>query len=99
MKSDLGGVPRRAFGRHSTEMVSALGLGGYHIGKIDSDREAIELVHAAIEAGVTFLDNAWEYHDGKSEVRIAYVLKEEDLRASIEVLRAALAVYPGRTQT
>src|SRR5688572_32065478 len=55
MKSDPGGVPRRAFGRHSTEMVSALGLGGYHIGKIDSDREAVKLVHAAIEAGVTFL--------------------------------------------
>src|SRR5688572_28642010 len=35
---------------------------------------------------------------GKSEVRIAYVLKEDDLRASIEVLRAALAKYPGRTQ-
>jgi aryl-alcohol dehydrogenase-like predicted oxidoreductase len=57
-------------------MVSALGLGGYHIGKIDSDREAIELVHAAIEAGVTFLDNAWEYHDGKSEIRMGKAIRD-----------------------
>jgi aryl-alcohol dehydrogenase-like predicted oxidoreductase len=47
--------------------VSALGLGGYHIGKIKNQREAIALTHAAIDAGITFLDNAWEYHDGRSE--------------------------------
>jgi aryl-alcohol dehydrogenase-like predicted oxidoreductase len=57
-------------------MVSALGLGGYHIGKIDSDREAVKLVHAAIEAGVTFLDNAWEYHDGKSEIRMGKAIRD-----------------------
>ena len=57
-------------------MVSALGLGGYHIGKIDSDREAVTLVHAAIEAGVTFLDNAWEYHDGKSEIRMGKAIRD-----------------------
>ena len=53
-----------------------LGLGGYHIGKIDSDREAVTLVHAAIEAGVTFLDNAWEYHDGKSEIRMGKAIRD-----------------------
>jgi aryl-alcohol dehydrogenase-like predicted oxidoreductase len=47
--------------------VSALGLGGYHLGKIDSERTAIRLAHAAIDAGITFLDNAWEYHQGRSE--------------------------------
>jgi uncharacterized protein len=47
--------------------VSALGLGGYHLGTIESEREAVRLVHAAIDAGITFLDNAWEYHDGRSE--------------------------------
>lgn len=50
------------------EMVSALGLGGYHIAKGTTEREAIRIVHAAIEAGITFMDNAWEYHDGRSEV-------------------------------
>ena len=76
MKSDTGDVPRRPFGRHSTELVSALGLGGYHIGKIDSDREAVKVVHAAIDAGVTFLDNAWEYHDGKSEIRMGKGIRD-----------------------
>ncbi len=35
-------------------------MGGYHVGKIGTEREAIALVHAAIDAGITFLDNAWE---------------------------------------
>src|SRR5919205_1789309 len=48
-------------------LVSALGLGGYHLAMAGSEREGIRIVHAAIDAGVTFMDNAWEYHDGKSE--------------------------------
>jgi aryl-alcohol dehydrogenase-like predicted oxidoreductase len=76
MRSDTGNVLRRPFGRHATEMVSALGLGGYHIGKIDSDREAVKVVHAAIDGGITFLDNAWEYHDGKSEIRMGKAIRD-----------------------
>jgi uncharacterized protein len=68
-------IPLRPFGRHA-EMVSALGLGGFHIGKIPTEREAIRLVHAAIEGGITFLDNAWEYHDGKSETRMGKAIKD-----------------------
>jgi aryl-alcohol dehydrogenase-like predicted oxidoreductase len=59
-------IPRRPLGRRG-ELVSAIGLGGYHLGKMKSQREAIALVHAAIDAGITFMDNAWEYHDGRSE--------------------------------
>ena len=59
-------IPRRPLGK-AGDLVSALGLGGYHLGKIKSVREAVRLVHAAIDAGVTFMDNAWEYHDGRSE--------------------------------
>jgi len=59
-------IERRPFGK-SGEKVSALGLGGYHLGKITSVREAVRVVHAAIDAGITFMDNAWEYHDGRSE--------------------------------
>ena len=55
-------------------MVSALGIGGYHLGLVGSEREAISLVHQAIDAGVRFMDNAWEYHDGKSEVRMGKAL-------------------------
>jgi aryl-alcohol dehydrogenase-like predicted oxidoreductase len=50
------------------EMVSSLGLGGYHLAQASSPRESIRIVHAAIDAGITFMDNAWEYHDGRSEV-------------------------------
>ena len=67
MSKHIGGaIPRRPLGP-TGEYVSALGLGGYHIGKISNAREAIRVVHAAVDAGVTFLDNAWEYHDGRSE--------------------------------
>ena len=59
-------IARRPFGR-SAEQVSALALGGYHLGLVGTQREAIKIVHAAIDAGITFLDNAWEYHEGKSE--------------------------------
>jgi len=59
-------IPLRPLGATGA-MVSALGLGGYHIGKMKSERDAIRIVHAAIDAGVTFMDNAWEYHDGRAE--------------------------------
>jgi aryl-alcohol dehydrogenase-like predicted oxidoreductase len=62
-------IPTRPFGR-SGERVSILGLGGYHVGVPPTDRAAIRLVHAAIDAGVTFLDNAWDYNDGLSERRV-----------------------------
>ena len=61
-----GPIPRRPLGS-TGETVSALGLGGYHIGKIPNQRDAIRLVHRAIDEGITFVDNAWEYHDGRSE--------------------------------
>jgi predicted aldo/keto reductase-like oxidoreductase len=66
-------IPRRPFGR-TGETVSALGMGGYHLGLIGTEREAISLVHRAIDAGVTFMDNAWEYHDGLSERRLGKAL-------------------------
>jgi aryl-alcohol dehydrogenase-like predicted oxidoreductase len=47
--------------------VSALALGGYHLGLVGNQREAIRIVHAAIDAGITFMDNAWEYNEGTSE--------------------------------
>ena len=68
-------IPRRPFGRHR-DLVSSLGLGGYHIGAIGTETESTRLIHAAIDAGVTFLDNAWEYHDGKSEVRMGKAIKD-----------------------
>ena len=66
-------IPRRALGR-TGEYVSAIGLGGYHLGLVGTDREATRIVHEAIEAGLTFMDNAWEYHEGKSEERMGKAL-------------------------
>src|SRR5262249_1274384 len=55
-------IPQRPFGR-SGFRVSALGLGGHHLGEILTVDEALRLVHAAIDAGITFLDNCWEYYN------------------------------------
>jgi predicted aldo/keto reductase-like oxidoreductase len=66
-------IPRRPFGR-TGEMISALGMGGYHLGLVGTERQAVSLVHEAIDAGITFFDNAWEYHQGKSEERLGKAL-------------------------
>jgi aryl-alcohol dehydrogenase-like predicted oxidoreductase len=70
---DTQEIPKRALGRTGA-YVSAIGLGGFHLGQVGTEKEAIEIVHAAIDAGVTFMDNAWEYHEGKSETRMGKAL-------------------------
>jgi uncharacterized protein len=62
----LGPIPRRRLGQTDVE-VSAIGVGGHHLGDLPDVDHAIELVHEAIDAGVTFFDNCWEYYDGKTE--------------------------------
>jgi aryl-alcohol dehydrogenase-like predicted oxidoreductase len=69
-----GTVPKRPLGKTGVQ-VSALGLGGYHIGSAETDDEANRIVAEAMDAGVNFFDNAWDYHDGKSEVRLGEALK------------------------
>jgi aryl-alcohol dehydrogenase-like predicted oxidoreductase len=59
-------IPTRPLGGTGVN-VSILGLGGYHIGTIRDDNQSIRLIRKAIDMGVTFLDNAWEYHNGRSE--------------------------------
>jgi uncharacterized protein len=59
-------VSRRPLGATGVD-VSMLALGGSHLGKAGSERDAMRIVHEALEAGLTFMDNAWEYHDGRSE--------------------------------
>ena len=66
-------IPLRSFGSTGVH-VPAIGLGGYHLGLIKNRREAVRLTQAAIDAGITFLDNAWEYHDGESERRMGDAL-------------------------
>ena len=57
------------------ERVSAIGMGGYHLGKQGTPEESIRLIHAGVDAGITFLDNCWDYNDGISEVRMGQALK------------------------
>ena len=68
-------IPRRPFGRHP-DQVSIMGLGGYHLGKVKTITESIRIVHEAIDNGVNFLDNAWEYHEGESEVRMGRAIAD-----------------------
>ncbi|HEX4352238.1 MAG TPA: aldo/keto reductase, partial [Polyangiales bacterium] len=56
----------RRFGKAS-QSVSALGLGGHHLGDAKSYEDAEQIVHAAVDGGLTFFDNCWEYHNGRSE--------------------------------
>jgi len=60
------GLPTRVLGRTGVR-VSILALGGWHVGTIKDEREAIRLMHTAIDEGLTFFDNAWDYHDGHAE--------------------------------
>ena len=57
-------------------MVSILGLGGYHLGSARTVTEAVRIVHEAIDAGINFLDNAWEYHEGESERRMGRAIAD-----------------------
>jgi uncharacterized protein len=75
-------VPRRPLGRTGLE-VSALGIGGYHLGSANSDSEATQIVNEALDAGVNFFDNAWEYHQGLSEERLGRALKGKRDRAVV----------------
>jgi predicted aldo/keto reductase-like oxidoreductase len=63
------GVPKRPLGKSGAE-VSIVALGGHHIGQVgkkSGDDEAVRLIHRAIDEGITFFDNCWDYHDGYSE--------------------------------
>jgi aryl-alcohol dehydrogenase-like predicted oxidoreductase len=62
----MNSIPQRDFGKTGVK-ISALGLGGHHLGDAKDEKSAVQIVHEAIDGGVTFFDNCWEYHLGKSE--------------------------------
>jgi aryl-alcohol dehydrogenase-like predicted oxidoreductase len=77
-----GEVPRRKFGKTDV-VISALGLGGHTFALAKSEQESIRIVQEAVDSGITFLDNAWEYHDGKSEELMGRALAEGKLRDKV----------------
>jgi predicted aldo/keto reductase-like oxidoreductase len=68
-------VPLRPLGR-TGEKVSAIGLGGYHIGTQSDEKLSLRIVRSAIDRGITFMDNCWDYNDGESEVRMGKALRD-----------------------
>jgi aryl-alcohol dehydrogenase-like predicted oxidoreductase len=70
-----GEIPRRALGR-TGEKVSIVGLGGYHIGLPRDEEDGIRIIRGAIDRGINFMDNCWDYHDGRSEVRMGKALRD-----------------------
>jgi aryl-alcohol dehydrogenase-like predicted oxidoreductase len=73
-----GDMLYRTLGR-TKERVSVIGLGGYHIGKPQlSDADSIKIIRSAIDRGITFMDNCWDYNNGNSEIRMGKALREGD---------------------
>ena len=68
-------MPYRVLGR-SGEKVSLVGLGGYHIGLQKDEDESIHIIRTAIDNGINFLDNCWDYNDGQSEMRMGKALRD-----------------------
>jgi aryl-alcohol dehydrogenase-like predicted oxidoreductase len=66
----------RQLGR-TGERVSAIGLGGWHLGFDSlSDQESIRIVRSAVDRGINFMDNSWDYNDGRSEIRMGKALRD-----------------------
>src|SRR5262249_43188125 len=70
-----GDMLYRTLGR-TGEQVSLVGLGGHHIGRPPDEAEGIRIVRYAIDHGITFMDNCWDYHDGGSELRMGNALRD-----------------------
>src|SRR5438445_4504730 len=69
------GIPYRRLGR-TGEMVSLIGVGGYHLGRQADEQETIRIVRTAIDLGINFLDNCWDYNEGASEIRMGKALRD-----------------------
>src|SRR3989440_422950 len=70
-----GDMRYRPLGRTGQE-VSLVDLGGHHIGRQKEEKESIGIIRAAVDAGINFMDNCWDYHDGGSEVRMGKALRD-----------------------
>ncbi len=76
------GLPTRVLGRTGVR-VPIIGLGGWHIGAIQDEKEAIRIMHAAIDEGLTFFDNAWDYQDGHAEEVMGKALAMDNRREKV----------------
>jgi len=83
MTAENTGIPYRELGM-TREKVSAVGIGGWHIGlpKV-GEKLATRIIHSAIDRGINFLDNCWDYNEGISEVRMGRALRENNSRQKV----------------
>lgn len=79
------GIPTRVLGRTGAR-VSIIGMGGWHIGAVKDEREAIRILHAAQDEGINFFDNAWDYHNGHSEELMGKALAMDGRRKKIYLM-------------
>ena len=76
LRADSGTMIYRTLGR-TGEKVSVLGLGGFHIGKPElSEQDSIRIIRTALDRGLNFLDNSWDYNGGQSEIRVGKALRD-----------------------
>src|SRR6266404_572896 len=69
------GIPYRKLGR-SGERVSVIGLGGWHLGIQSDEQESVRIIRTALDSGINFLDNCWDYNNGESEIRMGKALRD-----------------------
>src|SRR5256714_5698636 len=70
------GIPYRTLGR-TGERVSAIGMGGFHLAQPGlEEAESIRLIRTAVDRGINFMDNSWDYNEGQSEIRMGRALKD-----------------------
>lgn len=74
MTPNSGSIPLRQFGKNGVK-ISVLGLGGHHLGDAPDEQTALRIVQEAVDGGITFFDNCWEYHRGKSEIWMGRALQ------------------------
>ncbi|MEG3858451.1 aldo/keto reductase [Microcoleus sp. herbarium12] len=74
-QAQSGSMSYRTLGR-TGERVSAIGLGGHHIGRLREEQESIKLIRSAIDRGINFMDNSWDYHNGRSHRWMGQALKD-----------------------
>lgn len=84
-RSSGDGIPTARLGR-TNEQVSIICLGGWHIGAVEDKKEAHRIMHRAIDEGVNFFDNAWDYHDGGSEEVMGDALASGGRRKKVFVM-------------
>jgi predicted aldo/keto reductase-like oxidoreductase len=88
-QDDPAGIPTRPLGK-TGERVSIVGIGGYHIGTAN-EKEAIAIMHEAIDEGMTFFDNSWDYNGGRSEETMGKALAQGGYRDKVFLMTKVCA--------